>query len=110
LGHPAVDEELDARDVATLVGSKERDYLGNFVQSSRATNGYFAHYTVCVLFDLFFRHARGIAVAREGITPGLTRGFAVFEIGGEGAREFSGREIYLDLKNPYLSVLHPLSS
>jgi len=68
LGHPAVDEELDARDVATIVGSKERDYLGNFVQSSRATKRYFAHDTVFVLFYLFFRHACGIAVAGEGIT------------------------------------------
>jgi hypothetical protein len=61
-----------------------------FNRLMRATNGYFAHDTVCVLFDLFFRHARGIAVAREGITPGLTRGFAVFEICGEGARSFLG--------------------
>jgi hypothetical protein len=32
LGHAAVDEELDARDVAAFVGSKERDYFGDFVQ------------------------------------------------------------------------------
>jgi hypothetical protein len=30
LGHAAVDEELDPRDVATLVGSEEGDHFGNF--------------------------------------------------------------------------------
>ena len=43
LGHAAVDEELDASDVATFVGSEEGDHFGNFVQGSRATEGYFVH-------------------------------------------------------------------
>jgi hypothetical protein len=37
LGHAAFDEELDARHVATFVGSKEGNDFGNFVQGSRAT-------------------------------------------------------------------------
>jgi hypothetical protein len=53
LGHPAVDEELDARDVATFVGSKKGDRFGNFIQGSRATKRYFAHDTVHILLDLF---------------------------------------------------------
>jgi hypothetical protein len=57
LGHAAVDEELDASDVATFVGSEEDDHFGNFIQGSRATERYFAHNAVCVFFDLFFRHA-----------------------------------------------------
>src|SRR6266850_6667612 len=90
LGHAAVDEELDASDVATFVRSEEGDHFGNFVQGSRATEGYFAHHAVCVLFDLFFRHAQGIAVARRRNHPwtnSVHADFAVFEICGEGARE-----------------------
>jgi hypothetical protein len=71
LGHAAVDEELDASDVATFIGSEEGDHFGYFVQGSGATEGYFVRDGVGVFFDLFFGHAQGIAVARR-ITPGLT--------------------------------------
>jgi len=54
LGHAAVDEELDASDVATFVGSEEGDHFGDFIQGSRSSEGYFARDAVCVLFDLFF--------------------------------------------------------
>src|SRR5216683_1427369 len=57
--------ELNASDVATLVGSEEGDHFGNFVQGSCAAEGYFPCDAVCVLFDLFLRHAQGIAVARR---------------------------------------------
>src|SRR5882762_11521493 len=86
LRHAAVDEELDASDVATFVRSEERNYLGNFVQGSRATEGYCAHHAVCILLDLSFRHAQGIAVARRrnhARTDGVHADFAVFEIRGE---------------------------
>ena len=45
---------------------------------------------VRVLFDLFFRHAQGIAVARRrnhARTNSVRADFAVFEIRGEGAHE-----------------------
>jgi hypothetical protein len=57
LGHAPVDEELDASDVATFVGSEEGDYFGYFVQGSGATEGYVAHEAVGVLFDLFILSA-----------------------------------------------------
>src|SRR6476660_9542739 len=63
LGHAAVDEEFDASDVTTFVGSKEGDHFGNLVQGSRATEGYFVRDAVGVLFDLFFGRAQRIAVA-----------------------------------------------
>src|SRR5260370_23030288 len=37
LGHAAVDEKLDAGDVAAFVGSEEGGHFCNFVQGSRAT-------------------------------------------------------------------------
>jgi hypothetical protein len=90
LGHAAVDEELNASHVATFVGSEEGNHIGNFVQGSRATEGYSVHNAVCVLFDLFFRHAQGIAVARRrnhARTNGVDADLAVFEIRAECARE-----------------------
>jgi hypothetical protein len=57
LGHAAVDEELDAGDVAAFVGSEEGDHFGDFVQGSRTPEGYSVYDAVGVLFDLFFRHA-----------------------------------------------------
>ena len=90
LGHAAVDEELDASDVAACVGSEEGNHFGNFVQGSRATERYFISDAVCVLFDLFFRHSQGIAVARrrdDAGTNSVDADFAIFEIRGEGARE-----------------------
>ena len=86
LGHAAVGEEFDASDVATFLESEEGDHFGNFVQGSRATEAYFAHHTACILLDLFFRHAQGIAVARRrnhARTNGDDADFAVFEIRGE---------------------------
>src|ERR1700686_293634 len=65
LGHSAVDHKLDTCHVAAFVGSEERDHLCNFVQSSRATERYFAHDTVDVLPDLFVGPAQGVAVARR---------------------------------------------
>jgi len=56
LGHAAIDDQFDAGDIATFVRSEKRHHFGNFVQGSGATEGYIAHGTVCVLFDLFFRH------------------------------------------------------
>jgi hypothetical protein len=41
LSHAAVDAELDASDVAACVGSEKGNRLGNFVQSSPATEWYF---------------------------------------------------------------------
>ena len=37
LGHAAVDEEFNASDVATFVGSEEGDHFGYFIQRSGAT-------------------------------------------------------------------------
>ena len=90
LGHATIDEEFDARDVATFLGRKEDDRFGNFIQGSRATERYFVHDAVCVLFDLFFRHAQGIAVAgrrNHARTNSVDADLAVFQIRGEGAGE-----------------------
>jgi len=90
LDHAAVDEEFDASDVATFVGSEEGDYFGYFVQGSGATEGYFAHNAVGVFFDLFFGHAQRIAVAwrrNHAWTNSVHTDFALFEIRGECARE-----------------------
>jgi len=90
LVHAPVDEELDASDAATFVRSEKDDHFGYFVQGSRASERYFVHDAVCVLFDLFFRHAQGIAVTRRrnhAWTNNVHADFTVFEIRGEGARE-----------------------
>jgi len=60
-------------------------------RGSRSSEGYFARDAVCVLFDLFFRHAQGIAVARrrnsrQGLMA-LTRILRSLRVAGEGARE-----------------------
>jgi hypothetical protein len=64
LGHAAIDDQFDAGDKATLIGSEKRHRFGNFVQGSGATEGNIAHDAVCVLFDLFLRHPQRIAIAR----------------------------------------------
>ena len=90
LGHAAVDEELDSRDVATFVGSEEGNHFGNFVQGSRAAEGYVDHGAVCVLFDLFVSQTQGITLARRrnhARAHSVHADFAIFEIRGEGARE-----------------------
>src|ERR1700681_4520968 len=90
LGHAAVYEELDACHVTAFVGSEKRNYLCNFVQTSRATEWYFAHDTVDKLLDLFVVPAQGVAVARRrnhARTNGVHADLAVFEVRGESARE-----------------------
>ena len=66
LGHATIDDELDASDVATFVGSEEGDPFGSFVQSSLTAERDAIHDAVRELFDWFFSHARGIAAARKG--------------------------------------------
>jgi hypothetical protein len=46
LGQAAIDDQFDAGDIATFVGSEKRHHFGNFVQGSGATEGYTAHDTV----------------------------------------------------------------
>ena len=55
LGHAAVDNQFDARDITTFVGSEKRHRFGNLVQGSGATEGYFGDDAVCVLLDLLVR-------------------------------------------------------
>ena len=98
LGHAAVDEEFNASDVATFVGSEEGDYFGNFVQCSGATEGYFVHDAICVVFDLFFRHGQRVAVARRrnhARTNSVHADFAVFEIRGEGCARRNARRLWM---------------
>lgn len=66
LGHATIDDELDASDAATFVGSKEGDPFGSFVQSSLTAERDAIHDAVRELFDWFFSHARGIVAARKG--------------------------------------------
>ena len=65
-GHATIDDELDASDVATFVGSEEGGPFGSFVESSLTVERDAIHGAVRKLFDWFFSHARGIAVTRKG--------------------------------------------
>ena len=66
LGHATIDDELDASDVATFVGSEEGDPFGSFVQSSLTAERDAIHDAVRELFDWLFSPAPGIAVNRKG--------------------------------------------
>jgi len=64
LGHAAIEDELDAGDVATLVWQPRPRFPCDRAVSCRPP---------CPrIFSLFFSHAQGIAVARGGSTSRLT--------------------------------------
>jgi hypothetical protein len=65
LGYATLGDELDASVVATFVGTEEGGPFGSFVQSSLTAERDAIHDAVHELFDWFFSHAQGIAVARK---------------------------------------------
>src|SRR5580658_2328068 len=94
LSQAAIDEQLDAGYVATVVGGQEQDGLRDFIGGAGTAQGNIAYRALYKLIDLFLRHPKRGVIARcrdDARTDCIHPDLALLEVYGPGARKRADR-------------------
>src|SRR5262249_45554629 len=89
LGHAAINEQLDPRDVAAVVGREEHGGFRHLVRPAHPAHRHGGYETHLELIDSLLRQAGLVEDGRFGVsgTDNVDADLAVLEIGGPAARE-----------------------